>query len=59
MILLFYIQVSINKLNDVFKNLVNKINISDELKKRLLEIKPENYIGIAPKIVEEFDPEIY
>jgi adenylosuccinate lyase len=41
-----------------FYNLAKNLNISDKIKQKLLSIKPENYIGIAGKIVKEFDPNI-
>jgi adenylosuccinate lyase len=41
-----------------FYLLANKLEISEKTKQKLLSIKPENYIGLARKIVEEFDPQI-
>lgn len=41
---------------DDFKNLVNRLNVNETIKKRLLEIAPENYIGLSERIVDEFDP---
>lgn len=45
------------KLSD-FHQLVNKLDLTAELKERLLKIRPDNYTGIAAKIVSEFDPSI-
>lgn len=39
-----------------FTELVHKLKIDDSVKSRLLSIRPENYTGIAEKIVERFDP---
>jgi len=44
---------------DDFYSLVNKLDLDKTVKDKLLSIKPQNYIGIAGKIVKEFDPEIY
>jgi len=46
------------KLED-FYSLVDKIDIDKKTKDKLLNIKPENYTGIASKIVEEYNPKIY
>jgi adenylosuccinate lyase len=45
-------------LNDFYK-MAEKLEIKNELKEKLLRITPENYTGIAAKIVEGFDPVIY
>ncbi len=44
---------------DDFTNLAKKLNIDDKIKKKLLTITPENYSGLAEKIVESFNPKIY
>ncbi|HPO50812.1 MAG TPA: adenylosuccinate lyase, partial [Spirochaetota bacterium] len=38
-----------------FHVFVENLKINDDIKKRLLLIRPENYIGLSSKIVEEFD----
>lgn len=38
-----------------FHNLAKNLNVDDGIKERLLAIKPDNYTGIAGKIVEEFN----
>ena len=42
-----------------FYDLVKKLDINEKTKNKLLSIKPENYTGIASKIVEEFDAKIF
>lgn len=41
-----------------FHKLVHKLDVSDAIKDKLLAIRPENYIGIASKIVDDFDPKV-
>ena len=31
---------------------INSLAVSDKIKKELLSITPENYIGLAPKLVD-------
>ena len=42
-----------------YYDLIKSLKINDSIKERLLKITPSNYIGIADKIVDSFDPEIY
>jgi len=41
-----------------FTQLVDKLTVSDEIKKKLYAILPENYIGLSERIVKEFDPQL-
>lgn len=41
---------------DDFHTLVHNLTVDNSIKEKLLAIKPENYIGIAEKIVDDFDP---
>ena len=41
-----------------FYGLVEKLQVSGQVKKKLLSIRPENYTGIASKIVENFEPAV-
>ena len=43
---------------DDFYEFVKKLDISKEVKNKLLFVTPENYTGLAAKIVEKFDPKI-
>lgn len=45
--------------SDHFYQLANSLDVDDAVKQKLLAVKPENYIGIAPKIVEEFEPGVF
>lgn len=38
-----------------FHNFINELKIDEKIKKELLELSPQNYIGIADKIVDNFD----
>lgn len=39
-----------------FQNLVRDLAVSEEIKERLRNILPENYVGLSSRIVEEFEP---
>ena len=41
-----------------FYNLANSLEVDKNIKQKLLNIRPENYTGLASKIVSEFDPTI-
>lgn len=43
---------------DDFHALVKRLHVSDDIKQRLLAIRPENYIGLSQNIVDTFAPEI-
>lgn len=43
---------------DDFHALVKRLDVRDEIKERLLAIRPENYIGLSEKIVDTFVPKI-
>jgi len=42
-----------------FMNFAKKLDIDDKVKKKLLSITPENYTGIAEKIIDDFISKIY
>lgn len=45
-------------LND-FHNLIKRLNLNEKIKQKLFAVTPHNYIGLAQKIVEKFNPKIY
>ncbi len=44
---------------DDFYRLAERLPVKNEIKERLLALKPENYTGIASKIVKDFDPKLF
>jgi adenylosuccinate lyase len=41
-----------------FYEFVKKLDVSEKVKEKMLKISPENYIGLAENLVDEFDPKI-
>ena len=39
-----------------FTELAKSLNVSDEIKSKLISLTPDHYTGFASRIAEEFDP---
>lgn len=44
---------------DSIHDFIKKMDISEKIKEKLLKLTPMNYTGLANKIVDDYDPEVY